>query len=111
MSQGVRAARFAVLVCEVRADGLWPVLRYVDARRASVMKAPPMHVEGPEKTMPIALPAIRRCLEGMLDGPFRGDVAAMLEELVTAGGILEGEVHHGEHGDPQRDQEKNQDKD
>lgn len=100
MSDGVRAGRFAVLVCEVRADGLWPVLRYADARRASVMKAPPMQVDGPEKTMPIALPAIRRCLEGMLDGPFRGDVAAMLEELVTAGGILEG-----------GDQEKNQDKD
>lgn len=85
----IRAGRLAVLVCEVRPDGLWPVLRYADVRRASVIKAPPMAVEGPAKTTPIALPAVKRFLEGLLDSDYRGPVRAMLAELAKENDIFE----------------------
>ena len=85
----VRAGRFAVLVCEVRPDGLWPVIRYADPRRASVMKAPPMAIEGPAKTTPIALPAVKRFLEGLLDSEYRVAVRAILRELAEENDISE----------------------
>jgi hypothetical protein len=71
-----------VIVCEKRDDGLWPVLKLHDVRRASVMKAPPMEVSGPEKQAGLAVAPLRRCLEGLLQSSWAGPVREMLEDLV-----------------------------
>ena len=89
---GERPARFAVVVCEKRDNGLWPVLKLHDVRRASVMKAPPMEVHGPEKQAGLAVEPLKRCLQGLLLSSWAGPVRAMLE------GILEDQASEPKEG-------------
>lgn len=66
-------ARFEVLVCEVRADGLWPVVRLADEE---VGAAAPMTVRSGRKAAGLAVMPLRRALTGLL----RTDAAVRLRE-------------------------------
>lgn len=82
-------AKFEVLVCEVRADGLWPVVRLADEEAGAAV---PMTVRSGRKAAGLAVMPLRRALTGLLRTEaavrLREEMAEVMREGVMREGVM-----------------------